>query len=156
MQKQPFANVLQNRCLKNFAIFTGKHQCKSLFLTKWHSCRYLPVNIAKFLRAAFFVFTELLRWLLLQMFCFILYIFKKTLLNSYTLHNCFILKPKITLTRFHFKCHTLSFVLPHVVTRCHSFYHSMSFVVTRCNSLSLVVTRCTTCLSFYKRSNPHV
>ena len=30
--KQPFANNLQNRCLKNFAIFTRKNLCRSLFL----------------------------------------------------------------------------------------------------------------------------
>ena len=42
--------------------------------------------------------------------------------------------------------------LPPFVIRC----HSLSFVVTRCHSLSLVVplvvTRCTTRLSFYKRT----
>ena len=50
--------------LKNFAKFTGKHLCKSLFLIKlpaapatlfkkrlWH--RYFPVNFAKFLRTPF-------------------------------------------------------------------------------------------------------
>ena len=51
-------------------------------------------------------------------------------------------------------CHSLSFV----VTHC----NSLSFVITRCHSLSLVVpyislsvvvTRCTTRLSFYKRSS---
>ena len=35
------------RCLKHFAIFTGKHRCWSL------QYRYFPVNIAKFLRIAF-------------------------------------------------------------------------------------------------------
>ena len=30
-QKQPFADDLQNRCLKNFVIFTGKHLCCSIF-----------------------------------------------------------------------------------------------------------------------------
>ena len=46
------------------------------------------------------------------------------------------------------RCHSLSFVVPHVVIRCHLLYHSLSFVVTCCHSLSLavphVVTRCTT------------
>ena len=42
---------------KNFAIFTGKHLCWSLFLI---CC---PVNVTKFLRTSFF--TEHLRWLLL-------------------------------------------------------------------------------------------
>ena len=30
-QEQPFADNLQNSCLKNFVIFTGKHPCWSLF-----------------------------------------------------------------------------------------------------------------------------
>ena len=30
-QKQPFANVFKIGVLKNFAIFTEKHLCKSLF-----------------------------------------------------------------------------------------------------------------------------
>ena len=57
----------------------------------------------------------------------------------YTLNNCFILKPKITLIRFH----SLSFVLTVVVIRC-------TTVVTRCHSLPLVATRCITrCHSLY-------
>ena len=61
--------------LRNFAKFTGKHLCESLFFDKvagfrpwtlfkkilWHRC--FPVNFAKFLRTHFF--TEHLRWLLL-------------------------------------------------------------------------------------------
>ena len=68
---------------------------------------------------------------------------------SYTLHNCLVLKPKITLICFNSLCHSLSFVVPLVVIRCHSLLlviihcHSLSFVVTRCHSLhyslSLVV-----------------
>ena len=34
IQKQSFADVLQNRCSKNFANFTGKHSCWSLFLKR--------------------------------------------------------------------------------------------------------------------------
>ena len=64
-------------------------------------------------------------------------------------------------------CYSLSFV----VIRCHLLYHSLSLVVSlvviryttrllfvvprvviRCHSLSFDVTRCTTRLSFYKRS----
>ena len=58
--------------LRNFAKFTGKHLCQSLFFNKvaglrpatllkrrlWHKC--FPANFAKFLN-----FTEHLRWLLL-------------------------------------------------------------------------------------------
>ena len=61
---------------RNFAKFTGKHPCKSLFLNKvsalkpatslkkrlWHKC--FPVNFAKFLRTPFL--TEHLRRLLLE------------------------------------------------------------------------------------------
>ena len=39
--------------LKNFAMFTGKHLCWSLFLIKMQAFRCFPVNIAKLLRAAF-------------------------------------------------------------------------------------------------------
>ena len=62
--------------LSNFAKFTGKHLCQSLFFNKvaglrpatllkkrlWHRC--FPVNFAKFLRTPFF--TEHLWWLLLS------------------------------------------------------------------------------------------
>ena len=56
--------------LKNFAVFTGKHLSwshfliKSLFIKKRPQRRYFPVNIAKFLRTAFFI--EHLQWLLLN------------------------------------------------------------------------------------------
>ena len=57
--------------LKNFAKFTGKHQCQRPFFKKvagllrkrlWNWC--FPVNLAKFLRTPFL--TEHLRWLLLE------------------------------------------------------------------------------------------
>ena len=49
--------------LSNFAKFTEKHLCQSLFLKRrlWHRC--FPVNFAKFLRTPFL--TEHLWWLLL-------------------------------------------------------------------------------------------
>ena len=63
--------------LRNFAKYTGKHLCQSLFFNEvagirpvtlskkrpWHS--YFLVNFAKFLRTPFF--TEKFRWLLLYM-----------------------------------------------------------------------------------------
>ena len=60
--------------LKNFANFTGKHLCCSLFLIKFQASglqrfkkklqhRSFPVKFAKFLRAP--IFTKHLRWLLL-------------------------------------------------------------------------------------------
>ena len=57
--------VLKNKCSWNFTIFTGKHQWWRLFLIKFRDWRPLflfkkrlqhrfsPVNIAKFIRAAF-------------------------------------------------------------------------------------------------------
>ena len=57
--------------LRNFAIFTGKQLCWSLFLIKLQTFikkrlqhRCFPVNIAKFLRTLFFI--AHLRWLLLN------------------------------------------------------------------------------------------
>ena len=63
--------------LRNFAKFTEKHLCQSLFFNKvaglrpaallkkrlWHRC--IPVNIARFLRTPFL--TEHLWWLLLRL-----------------------------------------------------------------------------------------
>ena len=50
------------------------------------------------------------------------------------------------------RCHSLSLIVPLVLTRCHSLSLIVPLVLTRCHSLSLVATRCTTPLSFYKRS----
>ena len=62
--------------LRNFAQFTGKYLCQSLFFKQicslrvatllkeilWHRC--FPLNCAKFLRTTFFI--EHVRWLLLK------------------------------------------------------------------------------------------
>ena len=48
--------------LRNFAKFSGKHLCQSLFLIKRLWCRCFPVNFAKFLRTP--ILAEHLRWLL--------------------------------------------------------------------------------------------
>ena len=66
VQKQLYADVLQKffSVLKKFA--TLKNLCRSLFLIKFKKRlqhRSFPVNIAKFLKTAFFI--EQLRWLLL-------------------------------------------------------------------------------------------
>ena len=78
----------------------------------------------------------------------------------------------LTLICIHSFYHSLSFVATHchflllALIRCHLFYHSLSLFITRCitrchllslvtircHSLPFDVTRCTTCLSFYKRS----
>ena len=64
-QKQPPEVFYKKAVFKNFAIFTGKHLCWSLFLIKlqalWrgtlfkkrHQHRCFPINIAKFLRTPF-------------------------------------------------------------------------------------------------------
>ena len=78
LQKQPPEVLCKKRCSRNFAKFTGKHLCQSLFFNKiaglrsatllkkrlWHGC--FPVNFAKFLRTPFII--EHLRWLLLQLY----------------------------------------------------------------------------------------
>ena len=116
-------------------------------------------------------FLEHLRWLLLQMFCFTLYL-QKDVAEYIVVIHCIIallwdLKSLSFIQSRSFvvplvviccttRCHSLSLI----VIRCHSFYHSLSLVVlivvTCCHllyhSLSFVITRCTTCLSFYKRS----
>ena len=70
----------KNGVLKNFANFTGKHLCQSLFLNKvaglrpqtlfkkrlWHWC--FLVKFTKFLRTP--VFIEHLRWLILLLLLF--------------------------------------------------------------------------------------
>ena len=119
---------------KNFAIFTGKHLCWSLFLIKLQAFRCFPVNIAKFLRVAF-----------LQNICFcrcsvLHYIFIKTLLNILQLYIAFfVLTPKITLIRFRSLCHSLS----SVVALCHSLSVVALLIVL------LVVIRCTTRCHLY-------
>ena len=45
---------IKETVLRNFVIFTAKHLCWSLFLTKLQAFRLFPVNFAKFLRTAFF------------------------------------------------------------------------------------------------------
>ena len=66
VKKQPLGTCFSN-FVKNFAIFTGKHLCRSLFLItlqvfkSQHRCFY--VNTAKCLRAPFLQNTY--RWLLL-------------------------------------------------------------------------------------------
>ena len=134
----------------------------------------------KVIKSSFFI--EQLRWLLFSDVLFYIIISKRRcwIYCSFILHNCFILKPKITLICFHSLYHSLLFVEPLVVIRCQSWslvvncclsLSSLSLIVplvdvTRCHSLSLVairfqwlrhslslvVTRGTTRLPFYKRS----
>ena len=75
VQRQPPEVFYKKGVLRNFAKFTGKHLCQSLFFHKvaglrpatslkkrlWYRC--FPVNFAKFLRTPFV--TEHLWWLFL-------------------------------------------------------------------------------------------
>ena len=68
-QKQSLAGALQNRCSKISQYFTILHNI--LFIKKTLQHRYFSVNIAKFLKTAFFI--EHLRWLLLAILFSTLY-----------------------------------------------------------------------------------
>ena len=95
--------------LRNFAKFTGKHLCQSLFFNKvaglWHRC--FPVNFAKFLRTPFF--TEHFWWLLsAKPFCmigtvYILYTIIKKFLQIDLKFVCyfFLFFPVLNLNVFH-------------------------------------------------------
>ena len=104
------------------------------------------------------------------MFCFTLY-FQKDITEYIAVTYCIIISfwilksHSFTFIRFHLLCHSFSFVVSLVDIRCHSMLlvvvycqscHSLSPVFTRCHSfyqsLSFVVTRCTTRLSFCARS----
>ena len=66
-------------------------------------------------------------------------------------HSLYYLLPLFVVTCCTTRCHSLSLVVPLVVT-CHSLSLVVPLLVTCCHSLSLVVTRCATRLSFNKRS----
>ena len=61
-KQSPRCALWKKAVLRNFAKFTGKYLCQSLFFNKVAG---FPVNFAKFLRTTFFA--ELLRWLLLYL-----------------------------------------------------------------------------------------
>ena len=95
----------------------------------------------KIVKSSFFYRTPLVAASANVLFCIIFSKRRCWIYCSFTLHNCFILKSKITLIAFvccTTRCCSLNHSLSFVVSRC----HSLSFIVTRCNSLSLVVTRC--------------
>ena len=52
IQKQPFVDILQNKCFYKFAVFTGK-QLACDFIKKRLQRRCFPMIIAKFLRTNF-------------------------------------------------------------------------------------------------------
>ena len=69
IQKQSSRGIQKKRCPSNFAKFTEKHLCQSIFINKvaglkkrpWHRCFH--VNFVKFLRTPFI---EHFWWLLLD------------------------------------------------------------------------------------------
>ena len=100
---------------------------------------------------------EQLRWLLLQMFCFTLYIQKDVAEHIVGIHWIIVLfwnlkSLSFAFIHFHSFWQSLSFVVPPlslVVTRCHSLPLVATRCITRCHSLyyslSFIVFRCTTC-----------
>ena len=71
---------------KNFAIFKGKQMCWNNFIKRRLQLRLFPMNIAKFLRTAFFI--EHLQWLFLNIFIIFLYFLLVMFTNSYRM-TCF-------------------------------------------------------------------
>ena len=104
LQKQAYADVLQNRFVRNFPIFTGKHLRWSLFLIKMQA--YLNtcflVNIANFFDSKspvasddrlFFIKSNVRRFLLKRVDLVIIRIMSRNHFNSLLLIN--LQKPKI-------------------------------------------------------------
>ena len=96
--------------------------------------RSFSYEYCKVIKSSFFI--EQLRWLLFSDVLFYIIISKRRcwIYCSFILHNCFILKPKITLICFHslyHRCHPLLLAVIHC--------HSLSFVVTCYHSLLLDV-----------------
>ena len=92
----------------------------------------------------------ILRWLLLQMFCFTFY-FQKDVAEWLNIVSFWNLKSlSFAFIRFHPMCHSLPFVVSLVVICCHSLSLVVIRCTNRCYSLSFVVTCCTTrCDSMY-------
>ena len=57
-QKQSFSDILQNRIIKNFVNFTGKHLCWSLFLIKFKADFNIDVFPWNFVNFKNIFFTE--------------------------------------------------------------------------------------------------
>ena len=143
--------------LTNFAIFTGKHLCWSLFLIKLETFNCFPENKVKFFVSTYFYETPPVATSA-DVFFYIMFWKRRCWIYCiYIFHNSFILKPNITLIRVHsisfivplvgigrttccFRFHLLLLVaihyhlLSHFATSCYSLYHSLSFVVTCCTT----------------------
>ena len=137
---------IEKAALKNFAIFTGKH---SFFnrIAGFKTCNFLKmrlqhrrflVNIAKFLRTL--ILMKICEQLLLQFLLLTVNISSQGLVSA--LNSIGLIQrssSKVSSQGAQQQAPLLSLIVPLVVIRCHS--------------LSLVVARCTTRLSFYKRSS---
>ena len=65
-KKKPPELLCKKSVFKNFALFTGEHLCRSLFLIKLQAFRpvFFPVNIVKYLRKP--ILKNLCKWLILK------------------------------------------------------------------------------------------
>ena len=146
-----------------FNRLAGFKTCNVLKKRLRHRC--FPVNIAKFLRTL--ILMKICEQLLLQFLLLTVNISFWVLVSA--LNSIGLLQRSSSrFKEFSLGCLVVGSSLtwkkkiPEMVTRCHSLslvvipYHSLSLFVICCHSLSLVVllvvTRCTTRLSFYKRS----
>ena len=141
MQKKPFANVLQNRCSYKFCNIHWKALVLECLFNKVAGLQLFSWEWSEIFESSLFyetppvatsadVFFYIMSW---KRRCWIY--------CSYIFHNSFILKPKITLIRFH----SLSFIVPLVGicrTTCCFRFHLLSLVAIHCHLLSLVVTSC--------------
>ena len=142
MQKQPFANVLQNRCSKKFRNIHRKTLVLESPFDKVAGLQVFSCESCEIFNGSFFI--EHLRWLLLQRFCFTLS-FQENVAEYISVIQCIIV--------LFWNQKSLSFAFIRCTTRCHSLYTSLSLVVIYCHLLWFVVTRYTTrCRSLYHSS----
>ena len=150
----------------SFNRLAGFKTCKFLKKRLQHRC--FPVNIGKFLRTL--ILMKICEQPLLQFLLLTVNISSQELVSALNstglLQSVFLrvlsgrLLSYLKKRKISRNCHSLPFVVIRCTTRCHSLYHSLSLVASRCHSLyhslslyaPLVVTLCTTRLSFYKRS----
>ena len=115
------------------------------------------MNIAKLLRAP--NFKKICKQLLLQFLLLTDNIFLRGLLSALNSVSLFSSRSSLRFKEFSLGCLVVDSSLirkkeelAKMATRCHTLSLILPLVVIRCHSLSLFVTRCTTRLSFYKRS----
>ena len=69
VQKQPAEVFCKKRCSKNFANFTGKHLCWSLFLIKFHAFRLFLISTYLFILIHTYLFILVFRSSRQEVFC---------------------------------------------------------------------------------------